>query len=106
GCLFLVGAVFLNRYLGKLPVFGKLLLVPPEQKQDLDIANADQFSQQHSVVSVGDTGTTESVLRPAGKARFGDHTVDVVADGSFIQPEETITVLQINGNRVLVVKSE
>ncbi|MEE2639447.1 MAG: NfeD family protein [Planctomycetota bacterium] len=57
------------------------------------------------MVSVGDWGRAESVLRPAGKVRFGDQTVDVVADGSFIQPDEQVKVVEISGNRILVVKA-
>jgi len=41
-------------------------------------------------------------LRPSGKARFGDHVVDVVTGGEFIPPQTPITVIQTDGMRVVV----
>ncbi len=39
---------------------------------------------------------------PAGKARFGDSVVDVIADGEMIEPGKTVEVVEVRGNRVLV----
>lgn len=106
GALFLVSAFFLSKYLGKVPVVGKLLLVPPGQQTDSKDPGEKEKKQEHSLVAVGDLGITESVLRPAGKVRFGNNTVDVIADGSFIEPNEQVQVIEISGNRVLVNKPE
>ena len=50
----------------------------------------------------GLTGTAQSVLRPAGKARIGDRMVDVVSNGPYIQAGTQIEVIEVAGNRVVV----
>ena len=57
-------------------------------------------------VSVGDWGRAVSLLRPAGKARFGDRYVDVVTDGSFVNQGKQVRVVEISGNRVVVREVE
>ena len=41
-------------------------------------------------------------MRPAGRARFGDGVVDVVAEGDFIEKDTKIKIILIEGNRVVV----
>ncbi len=41
-------------------------------------------------------------MRPAGKVQFGEQFVDVVAEGSFVQPGTRVQVIEIEGNRVVV----
>jgi membrane-bound serine protease (ClpP class) len=50
----------------------------------------------------GMQGTSVTVLRPSGKARFTDHVVDVVTEGEFIAPQTPVTVIQADGMRVVV----
>jgi membrane-bound serine protease (ClpP class) len=50
----------------------------------------------------GTHGVTTTLLMPAGKARFGDSIVDVIADGEMIEPGKGVEVLEVRGNRVLV----
>jgi membrane-bound serine protease (ClpP class) len=50
----------------------------------------------------GMQGTSVTVLRPSGKARFADHVVDVVTEGEFIAPQTPVTVTQADGMRVVV----
>src|SRR5256884_6987383 len=47
-------------------------------------------------------GTSVTVLRPSGKARFADHVVDVVTEGEFIASQTPVTVIQTDGMRVVV----
>jgi membrane-bound serine protease (ClpP class) len=53
-------------------------------------------------LEVGDTGIAITKLRPAGQGRFGDSVVDVVTEGDFIEREQKIKIIQIQGNRVVV----
>ena len=53
-------------------------------------------------VAVGGTGLAESVLRPAGRARFGDRSVNVVSDGSYIDVGESVKIVRISGNIIQV----
>ena len=48
------------------------------------------------------SGTTVTTLRPCGTALIGGRRVDVVTEGAFIAPETPITVIAIEGMRVVV----
>src|SRR5213592_2624202 len=50
----------------------------------------------------GTLGTALTILPPSGKARFGDHVVDVITKGEFIGPQTPIAVIQTDGMRVVV----
>jgi membrane-bound serine protease (ClpP class) len=53
-------------------------------------------------VSVGHHGIAHTMLRPAGKADFAGHLLDVVTQGDFIDPGSRIRVVAIDGLRVVV----
>src|SRR6267378_3711073 len=53
-------------------------------------------------LSPGTEGISLSILRPSGKARFVDQTVDVVTQGEFIPPNTSVTVVRRDGMRVVV----
>lgn len=53
---------------------------------------------------VGQQGEALTPLRPAGRARFGEHVEDVVSEGAFLGPGEAVEVMAVEGNRVVVQK--
>lgn len=54
---------------------------------------------------VGQTGEVLTPLRPAGHARLGGRRVDVVSRGEVIEPGEQVRVLEVQGNRVVVIRA-
>ncbi|WP_246112994.1 NfeD family protein [Allorhodopirellula solitaria] len=50
----------------------------------------------------GQTGVAATRLRPSGKAKFGEQTVGVISDGAAIDPGQSIRVIQVHGNRIVV----
>ncbi len=46
------------------------------------------------------------MLRPTGKARFGELLIDVTADGFFIEPDSLVEVVDVQGSRVIVKQLE
>ncbi len=92
----LLGMVMLSRYLPVMPVFHKLVPANPTPSE----VNVDD--PYRGGARVGDVGTTEGPLRPAGKARFGDILVDVVTQGEFLDSRSRIEVIERRGNRVVV----
>jgi len=48
------------------------------------------------------SGTTLTTLRPSGTALINGHRVDVVTEGSFIEPQTPVKVVAIEGLRVVV----
>ena len=53
----------------------------------------------------GEVGVVEAMLRPAGIARIGGRRVDVVSRGETIDKGETVTVVEVSGNRVVVARA-
>ncbi|MBQ2804803.1 MAG: hypothetical protein IJD18_02525 [Clostridia bacterium] len=53
---------------------------------------------------LGKTGTAQTALRPVGKVAFDDAVVDVVAREGFISAGATVAVVQVEGQRVVVVQ--
>lgn len=114
GVAFTVTAVILSQYLGSMPVFNRLVLKPPSAKAQEPAVKTGADgkratpAQSHGEygVQVGDWGLALSLLRPAGKARFGDRYLDVVTDGSFVDQGRQVQVVEISGNRIVVREVE
>ncbi len=99
------GAVVLARYFPSLPLFNRLVLKPEPWTgfvvDDL-VAKPPVEGYESLAFLVGETGRTTTVLRPTGKARFGELLVDVTADGFFIEPDSLVEVVDVQGSRVIV----
>lgn len=67
-----------------------------------DAAAVDQRDR----VLVGKTGVAENLLRPAGTAHIEGRRVDVVTRGEPIPSGTRVRVLEVEGNRVVVVRDE
>jgi membrane-bound serine protease (ClpP class) len=53
-------------------------------------------------IASGMNGVALTTLRPSGKARFADQVVDVVTQGEYIAPETRVSVVTVDGMRVVV----
>ena len=53
-------------------------------------------------LSIGEKGVVNKTLRPSGNAIFGDNTYDVVTEGEFIDKNESVIIIEIKGNRIVV----
>lgn len=97
----LVAIALLAKFLQRTSVYRRFVL-------STDIPSGPSLSTpSHSFgdvleVSRGAEGTALTTLRPSGKARFGDHVVDVVTEGEFIAAETAVTVVSSDGMRVVV----
>jgi membrane-bound serine protease (ClpP class) len=83
----------LGRYFPKTGLFRKM-----------ELAAAVPTPAAHAEVAalVGTTGVAETMLRPAGKGRFGDRLLDVVTAGDLIEQGTPIKIVAIRGPRVEV----
>ena len=54
---------------------------------------------------VGKTGVVTTVLRPAGKINIDGEIVDVVARDGFVEVGATVTVLSVEGSKVIVAEA-
>jgi membrane-bound serine protease (ClpP class) len=97
-----VGAAFvLARYLPYIPLANRLLLKSPEEMEENDPESLDPMHSE-LVALLGAIGVAATPLRPAGKVQFGEDFIDVVAEGSYVQPGTRVQVIEIEGHRVVV----
>lgn len=96
----IVTSAVLRRFLPHAPMFSRVLLAPPVGDELSDLSRRESLGQfQHLL---GARGTATTTLVPSGKARFGEQLVDVVSDGEFIDRGLPITVVEVQGTRVVV----
>jgi len=93
---FIVLAWLLSKYLPRIQFLSGLILVPavPRQSSEIPLSMTTPPKSKTVSVKMGDSGKVVSILRPTGKAQFGDAIVDVVAEAEFLD------------NRVVVKKVE
>ena len=108
-CTVIIVAMVLNRFLPSMPFINKLILTPPGYASGDADENAPHLrpsvlnsADASGPVQTGDIGVAASTLRPSGKASFGDHFLDVVSDGGYIDHGTEVEVIRIAGNRVIV----
>lgn len=53
---------------------------------------------------LGKEGKSLTILRPAGRALFGEEILDVVTEGDFIEKDKAIKVIKVEGNRIVVAE--
>lgn len=87
-------------------VFPHLNVVVKGPYLDATLQDAKSVTEDQIKIVAGSKGVAESILRPAGKALFSDELYDVVTEGEFIEKGSAIEVLAIQGNRIVVAKSE
>lgn len=98
------GIVLLARFLPDLPVFRHLFLAT-QSAAGPSIPVPATGRAVLCPVSAGDAGLAKTILRPSGKALFGETLVDVVTQGQFIEEGTPVRVLWISGDAVVVEKS-
>jgi membrane-bound serine protease (ClpP class) len=96
----MIAATWLARYLPQSALFKKM-----------ELAAATSSVEGYTTSSGGDrdllgaTGIAETNLRPSGKGRFGDRLVDVVTEGDLIERGKPITIVDVQGSRVVVKRA-
>jgi membrane-bound serine protease (ClpP class) len=102
-----VGAVILARFFPSIPLFNRLILKPEPWngiQDDVGVVKSSAAGYDSLLFLLGETGRTTTVLRPTGRARFGEMLVDVTSDGFFIEPDSLVEVVDVQGSRVVVKK--
>jgi membrane-bound serine protease (ClpP class) len=97
--IFVAAAVVLTRRMDSLPLLNRLTLAPPEEPSPADRLPTGQGERRPEI---GDLGVAHTPLRPGGKGRFGEQTIDVLANGDFLDRGTPIRVVRVSGNQLLV----
>jgi membrane-bound serine protease (ClpP class) len=109
GMLAAVGGcvIVLARYFPSMPLFNRFVLKP----EPWTVVEAEDSlgrplleGSESLAFLIGETGRTTSSLRPTGKARFGNLLIDVTADGAFVEEDNLVEVVDVQGPRVIVKK--
>jgi membrane-bound serine protease (ClpP class) len=87
----------ISRFLPKSPLMGRLALAPPTGVE----GSAAGASAERG--SVGRLGVAASDLRPAGIVELDGRRVDALTEGSYISRGTAVRVIEVDGNRVVVV---
>lgn len=93
-------AVLLLRFLPESRVMRRFILETEGPPGPSFSPTASEFSG----VSVGDLGTTTTILRPSGKAVIEGVTRDVITQGDFIESGSSVRVVAVEGVRIVVEK--
>ncbi|SFA70274.1 membrane-bound serine protease (ClpP class) [Lentibacillus halodurans] len=59
-------------------------------------------SSENRLELIGLEGRTVTPLRPSGSALFGDERLDVVTEGGFIEKDQLVKVVKVEGVRIVV----
>ena len=122
GGIVLVGAgvVMVGVHFGSLTAVGTLLVIIAVlavliswvlrqasrggKRSDLFLQERDDLrtQQEDMKVLVGKSGTTTSVLRPAGIGDFDGVRLNVVTEGGFIEKDMPIEIVRVDGSRIVV----
>ena len=101
-----VGIALVGRFIPSLPIFNRMILKPElstgSELSDPFAKPADDAGYQSFAFLMGETGRTTTVLRPTGKARFGNLLVEVTANGLYLERDALVEVIDVQGTRVFV----
>ena len=97
-----VAMYFIGKHFGSLPIISRMVLGDPTESDELMLAINPASG---SPVTPGQTGSTITPLRPAGRAMIGDQMVDVVAEVGFIESGVPVRVVEASAFRIVVARS-
>ncbi|MGL5096511.1 MAG: NfeD family protein, partial [Planctomycetia bacterium] len=101
---FMVIAATTARHFQSLPFFRRIMLAPPDASTDVyaDATEDDDAPVHPDAELVGVVGAAVSPLRPAGRVKIGERTVDVVTTGEFIDVGTPVEIVLATATRIVV----
>mgnify|MGYP001220397076 FL=1 len=96
----LIGAVIGIILLGKLMIrskFWEQLTAPSSQKKNQGFSNTQGWESLQGELAITDTD-----LHPSGWININNQRIFVLSEGGFIEKGKKVTILSVDGNRVLV----
>ncbi|MFN0206820.1 MAG: NfeD family protein [Planctomycetota bacterium] len=88
---------FLSRYLPSAPLVRRMVLARPSNVEGTGAGAAMEASL------VGKTARATSDLRPAGTVEIDGRRLDAVTEGSYISRGSLVRILEVSGNRIVVI---
>jgi membrane-bound serine protease (ClpP class) len=97
GLLATVAIAILAKLLPHTPLYQRIVL-----QSAVPTGRVDERTDSGVLITVGMTGTAQTVLRPSGKASFDGRPIHVVSNGPFIEPETVVRVIAVQGTKIVV----
>ncbi|MEE2936685.1 MAG: NfeD family protein, partial [Planctomycetota bacterium] len=91
------GFIAVRLMLPHVPVFRGLVMEAPDNET---VSEAEKLGDYSFLI--GQSGTTTTPLRPAGKARFGDQVVQVISEGAAVPVGGSVRVTEVHATKVVV----
>lgn len=92
-----VGMVMMMKFFGKkLNIFNKMVLSDKTDTESGYVSNVNRLEL------IGETAVTATPLRPSGTAMYGSERLDVVTEGGFIPANTEVTIIAVEGARIVV----
>ena len=95
--VFIVLNFLMIKVFPKTPLFNMIVLSTAQDASDGYTVQTDDKQR-----AVGLRGVTLVKLHPSGRGRFEGKTYDIVTRGEFIEADEPIEIIQVEGNRYVV----
>ncbi len=93
----LLASLLLLRLLPRLPFGSRLIL-----KRGLSSAQGYASAPETDLLWMGKSGRASTPLHPSGIAEIEGHRIDVVSEGDLIEAGQSIEVIRVDGNRIVV----
>jgi membrane-bound serine protease (ClpP class) len=96
----LIGAIIGIILLGRLMIkskFWEQLTAPSSQNKDQGFSNTQGWENLKGEIAIADTD-----LHPSGWINIKDRRIFVLTEGGFVEKGKEVTILSVDGNRVLV----
>jgi len=97
----IVVSMILRRWLPQAPLFNQIFLAPPTDDELQTISHRESLVDLDNLVGL--RGVTTTPLLPGGKARLGNRLLDVISEGQELPRGAEIVVVEVHGNRIIVV---
>lgn len=96
-----LGMVIMMKFFRKrLNMFNKMVLSDSTDTEKGYVSNTNRTDL------LGLTAVTTTPLRPSGTAMLGDERIDVVTEGGYIEAHKKVTIIKVEGVRIVVRESD
>jgi membrane-bound serine protease (ClpP class) len=99
--LFVVFVAALWKILPYTPIYSRLVL---QTTQDAAEGYVGTHTIEEQAKAIGLHGKAISLLRPAGRGRFGNRTLPVISRAEYIEAGTPIVITEVEGNRYVIEK--
>nr|WP_229671646.1 nodulation protein NfeD [Lentibacillus kapialis] len=93
----IIASIILFKTMGGSKGFFQRMILTDQTSTELGYV-----SSENRLELIGLKGKTVTPLRPSGTALFGDERLDVVTEGGFIEKDQPVKVVKVEGVRVVV----